>query len=453
LLLKKVVHCCACCNESALARRACFDAGSLRLWRWLREARLTFLCIIIIVAIAAFVAMLTTEAGLVGIVLLSQFVCFLVMGLFMIFSCRGNFATDDLETSVLRGNVVAADWMIRKGAVLDPTLLLSENGSRGEMARMLIGHIVAADTDADVKVRQLVGPLINASARDDLAVAQLLLESGADPNLGGPTSPGMRPVFFAKSLKMVKLLVEAGADVATRGGLDGRTSVVSLATYRGRPEIVEYLANVVLNNHLPFEPHLLHSVRTEFVAIFVRLGSDVDAVGIDSLGATALHIAALHHDLAKVRFLLACNASVDAQMPMNHGLSPAAMPMPIELAISREVITFLLAAGSKRGTCTFFEPTEEAIADATRQIARQRFDMIRARAFEICVALDSLELPALLMCVIIDAVCAPFAVCVPFHSKWELVVAVKHRKEWSWSSARSDSAESDSDSWVIDVDD
>jgi ankyrin repeat protein len=357
---------------------------------------------------------------------------------YTLYCCRGFYSNDELSTCVLAGNVAGSDWMLRKGAVLDP--IVFSYGSNVEMVRMLIGHIPA---DVDVK-QVLAAPLIRAIERNDLDMARLLLECGADPNLGEPTQPLKGPLFVAKSLEMVQLLVEAGADVTARGGAGGQTSVLEVIADRCETNILEYMADLVLKNNLPFEPVCLHFIRAQFVDVFVRLGSDVE----DSRdnGTTALHVAAIYDDLAKLRVLLACNASVDARMPATP--TSTAMPTPIELARSSEVATFLLAAGSKRGACTF-EPSEDAIADAARQIARQRFDMIRARAFEICVALDSLELPALLMCVIIDAACAPFAVCVPFHSKWELVVAVKHRKKWTWSSARSDS---DCDSWIIDVD-
>jgi hypothetical protein len=412
------------------------------------------LCVFISLAIAAFVTIFTMEDVSVGIALFSLFVCFGVIGLFITLSCRGCFATDDLATCVQRDNVAASDWMIRKGAVLHPALLSTDN-LRGdsEMARMLIGHFVAADTDVDVKVRQFVRPLLVATIRDDIAMAKLLLESGADVNLGNQELPTKRPIFYASSRKMAQLLVEAGADIAAFGGDDGQSSVLLLAVDFQRFELVDYMADVMVRKDIPFEPVRLHFVRAEVVGAFVRLGSDVDDVGGNCRGATPLHMAVICEDVPKLRVLLACNASVDAQMPIDCPFrrmmtTSAAMPTPIELARNVESAAYLLAAGSKRGACTF-EPSEDAIADAARQIARQRLDLIRARAFEICVALDSLELPALLMCMILDVACAPFAVCVPLHTKWDFVVAVKHRKKFS--SARSDS-DNDSDSWIVDID-
>jgi hypothetical protein len=89
-------------------------------------------------------------------------------------------------------------------------------------------------------------------------------------------------------------------------------------------------------------------------------------------------------------------------------------------ASSNEAAALLLAAGAHRKARCDFEPTADEIAEARRRIARERVDLIRARAFEVCVALESLELPALLMCEILEFACAPFAACVPFHHKWNI---------------------------------
>lgn len=58
---------------------------------------------------------------------------------------------------------------------------------------------------------------------------------------------------------------------------------------------------------------------------------------------------------------------------------------------------------------------------------RYSMSFIRRRATEICIALQSLELPALVTQTLLDAAC-PLAELVPFHKKWNLVTTVKHYK-------------------------
>jgi hypothetical protein len=52
--------------------------------------------------------------------------------------------------------------------------------------------------------------------------------------------------------------------------------------------------------------------------------------------------------------------------------------------------------------------------------------MIRARATEVCVGLQDLELPAFVTLKIIDAL---FTNSIRMWAKWELITAVKHFRE------------------------
>jgi hypothetical protein len=63
-----------------------------------------------------------------------------------------------------------------------------------------------------------------------------------------------------------------------------------------------------------------------------------------------------------------------------------------------------------------------ALLDIIFSVTSQ-LEMLRWRTLEICVALESLRLPALVTLEIIDAACIN-DVCMK--SKWDLIVAVKH---------------------------
>lgn len=68
------------------------------------------------------------------------------------------------------------------------------------------------------------------------------------------------------------------------------------------------------------------------------------------------------------------------------------------------------------------------IRHARKEIQLVGFAMIRERAAQICIALQSLRIPALQLCEIVTEACTPFAAQLDFHLLWNLVVVVKHRK-------------------------
>jgi hypothetical protein len=144
-----------------------------------------------------------------------------------------------------------------------------------------------------------------------------------------------------------------------------------------------------------------------------------------------------------MRFLVACGVEVDAEGHLRRVKRNRFRTARMMCAGAKSWHYYCWPLGAQKGRCPF-EPSADEIAEARRRIARERVDLIRARAFEVCVALESLELPALLMCEILEFACAPFAACVPFHHKWDIVVAVKHHESSAsqWSSARSRSQSS-----------
>jgi hypothetical protein len=85
-------------------------------------------------------------------------------------------------------------------------------------------------------------PLIEAVKKDDVSAARVLIASGANVDVHG-TEQDWVPLSYAAgrgNLAMLKLLVEAGADV-TAVGRDNRTPY-SIAMAAGRVEVARYLA-------------------------------------------------------------------------------------------------------------------------------------------------------------------------------------------------------------------
>lgn len=128
--------------------------------------------------------------------------------------------------------------------------------------------------------------------------------------------------------------------------------------------------------------------------------------------------------MALIQFFLACGASVpadiwarvahaDAQCDTNcdivsFWLAAAALPLPENLSLSGD--------------------QQVMIAKSAHRLGQARVDLWRFRGAQICVALQSLSLPDLQLVEIVDAAC-PLAQYTPYHTRVQLINAVKHFRE------------------------
>jgi len=107
-----------------------------------------------------------------------------------------------------------------------------------------VKSLLARGADADEREPRLgVTPLVLAAAGGHLAVVQVLLDAGANPNL--PTeanNTALNHAVVAESLPIVQLLVERGADVnvvPTKDSNDGTALII--AAGHGRADIAQFL--------------------------------------------------------------------------------------------------------------------------------------------------------------------------------------------------------------------
>jgi hypothetical protein len=63
-----------------------------------------------------------------------------------------------------------------------------------------------------------------------------------------------------------------------------------------------------------------------------------------------------------------------------------------------------------------------------RRIAKMRLELIRDRALQVCIGLQSLRIDALQMCEILQQACfgGRLAQLIPFHIWWKIATTVKH---------------------------
>jgi ankyrin repeat protein len=117
---------------------------------------------------------------------------------------------------------------------------------------------------------------------------------------------------------------------------------------------------------------------------------------------TVCHWAALSNGNAQLCALIAAGGNLD--QPDNDGNTPRS------IAFQRGVEL----------------PTDAQIDAARRRIAKTRLDLVRRRAFQICVGLRPLNLDALQTCEIMAHACGAFGALIAFHQWWAIATKVKH---------------------------
>eukprot|EP00164_Ancoracysta_twista_P004443 GFYU01005996.1.p1 GENE.GFYU01005996.1~~GFYU01005996.1.p1 ORF type:complete len:233 (+),score=69.09 GFYU01005996.1:154-852(+) len=132
--------------------------------------------------------------------------------------------------AVAQGNLKEAQWLLERGANPDVTNL---NGSTplhvacGKGILSMVTLLIQFRASLDIKEKDMVGgytPLHYAVKARRLQIANVLLDSGANPNI--PDSLGFLPLHLAArdgSLDMTVTLIAKGADV-TREDKGGKTA-------------------------------------------------------------------------------------------------------------------------------------------------------------------------------------------------------------------------------------
>jgi hypothetical protein len=173
----------------------------------------------------------------------------------------------------------------------------------------------------------------------------------------------------------VRVLVEFGAEL-DRQDYDGKTALFDAAGWNSRTSSVELL---------------------------LALGADV-AVVRDN-GETACHFAARCEHPSALSALVAAGGDLDQRD--NYGETPRMIATRLEFSL----------------------PTADEIEAARHRIAKTRLDLVRERAFQICVGLQSFRLSALQLCEILMHSFGTLGSLILFHQWWGIATKVKHFRD------------------------
>jgi ankyrin repeat protein len=208
-------------------------------------------------------------------------------------------------TSDLEGRLAVAKLLLTHGAdinareigsgrtPLDHAVAASTNRANSERMTQLL---LAAGATANTNDSSGVSALLQAASRGDVAAVQLLLDRGADPNVGGRDTTPLGGAAYEGHTEVVQLLLDRGAGpnrTLSTSRLEGNGAPLAMAflPVRGVPAAVG-------------EDH-----RLRVASLLLDRGADIDAR--DRQGRTVLHRAASRGQLQAVQLLLARGAAID----------------------------------------------------------------------------------------------------------------------------------------------
>jgi ankyrin repeat protein len=143
--------------------------------------------------------------------------------------------------------------------------------------------------------------------------------------------------------------------------------------------------------------------KSSIVELLLALGADVNLVAND--GRTACLAAAVYKKPAALCALVAAGGDLD--QPNKEGETPRMIATRNNVAL----------------------PTTDEIDAARCRIAKARLDLVRERAFQICVGLQSFRLDALQLCEILMHSFGALGSLIAFHQWWAIATKVKHFRD------------------------
>jgi ankyrin repeat protein len=309
-----------------------------------------------------------------------------------------------------------------------------------------LANLLRAD-GADLSRPDLSGnsPLALAVRFFKCRTAIALIDAGASPVAELAAELQCRAATMGTA--MLRRLLQCGIDVGALRMDDGRSACHVAAEAGDDAVLLEMLvrvAGVDFNARDSFGYACVHNCaslgRSEMLRWLIGAGADVDSIAVK--GRTPLHYACERSNRGSVCVLLLVAAGANVRARDTHGRTPChcvANPFRVvesEIACILDArllvaagadLDALAADGSTPRELLAWNAAAEADLDRDRRaIAAAQLGFVRARAFDVCVGLQPLQLPALLMCEVLRCACGPVAPAIAFHSWWQMAITVRH---------------------------
>jgi ankyrin repeat protein len=205
-----------------------------------------------------------------------------------------------------------------------------------------------------------------------------------------------------------------GNDAVYAGDSFGKTPL-HCASSSGNPLAVRVLVELgaeidrQANNGWTALHNATGNVHSSCVQLLTALGADVSLV--EANGQAACHYAANWQRRDSLCALVAAGGDLD--QPDKKGETPRTIAAERHVAL----------------------PTADEINAARRRIAKTRLDLVRQRAFQICLGLQPLNINALQLCEILMHSFGAIGAVIAFHQWWAIATKVKHfdRKQQWWA--------------------
>jgi ankyrin repeat protein len=249
---------------------------------------------------------------------------------------------------------------------------------------------------------------------------KLLIAHGAQINQcnnAGKTMLALAASARENALEVMRLLIDSGAD----------TSVINdTVAFRANASVFRLLRSFGVNFNAVGEngntpSHEGANNSQKLVALFA-LGATMTAVNNDG----------------KTPYEMLCAADYESLDDAVVTFVAAGLGFGVQTQFYRTEIAAVVIAGGGFVSAEAFSHDDDDDDDdpdevfhALHRIEERQTELFRARAFHVCVGLQSLRLSALEMCEILAHMFAPLESIVPFHVVWKVVTSVKHFKRIS----------------------
>ena len=287
-------------------------------------------------------------------------------------ACGEKFKRPVLISAILKGNEAMVELLLKKGANPNGNIVFNNGECRSALqnavfeqpneniAKMLIE--AGADVNYNCSYWNWKRPILMEAvmSKDCETMVELLLKNGANPNCETVVKDGQRqsPLAYSSNYNIVKMLIEAGADV-NYIEIDNKVKrpVLNGAISTGNEKLVELLLKNGANPNCErvydngnrksaLDDAIFQWPNDNIAKMLIEAGADVNYISInDEMRCSVLNSAILKGNETMVELLLKNGANPNCERMFNDGCRFSALCDAIELT-NNNIVKMLIEAGA-----------------------------------------------------------------------------------------------------------